>query len=118
MNQTTITPASPFIRMGYLVSQYPAVSHTFILREVQALREKGFDIHVASINPADRGASGLTAEEREERQNTFYVKRAGMWGVLRAHLSTLIRNPGAYLRGLAFAVKLGGWDIKKIREIE
>jgi glycosyltransferase involved in cell wall biosynthesis len=114
MNQTTITPASPFIRMGYLVSQYPAVSHTFILREVRALREKGLDIHVASINPADRGASGLTAEEREERQNTFYVKRAGMWGVLRAHLSTLIRNPGAYLRGLAFAVKLGGWDIRKI----
>ena len=31
-------------RMGYLVSQYPAVSHTFILREVLALRQMGHDI--------------------------------------------------------------------------
>ena len=114
MNERTTMPAGPCIRMGYLVSQYPAVSHTFILREVQALREQGLEIHVASINPTDREPSKLTAEEHEEMRNTFYVKQVGVWGVLRAHLSTLIKHPGAYLRGLAFALKLGGMDFKKI----
>jgi hypothetical protein len=39
------------VRLAYLVSEYPAVSHTFILREVNALRAKNFHIKVASINP-------------------------------------------------------------------
>ena len=41
--------AAPNIRIAYLVSQYPAVNHTFILREILELRRLGFEIHVASI---------------------------------------------------------------------
>lgn len=41
-------------RLGYLVSRYPGISHTFILREVLELRRQGFEIEVASINPPDR----------------------------------------------------------------
>ena len=44
------TPISlPAPRLAYLVSRYPAISHTFILREVRQLRAQGFDIHVASV---------------------------------------------------------------------
>ena len=102
------------IRLAYLVSQYPAVSHTFILREVQALRCLGFEIRVASINAPDRPAARLTADERQEEGATFYVKRAGVAGALRAHLATLLARPLDYGRGLLFALSLGGTDVRKI----
>ena len=69
-------------RIAYLVSRYPAISHTFILREVLALRAKGFEIHPVSINPPDRKAEALTAEERDEAARTLYVKNAGAGAVL------------------------------------
>ena len=53
------------IRLAYLVSRYPAVSHTFILREVLRLRELGFEITVASINPPDQPPEKLTAAEHD-----------------------------------------------------
>jgi glycosyltransferase involved in cell wall biosynthesis len=100
------------IRLAYLVSRYPAVSHTFILREVRELRALGFEIHVASINSLDRGAEDLTAEEREEAAATYYVKAHGARGALIAHLSTLASRPLYYLRGMVFALRLGGTDLK------
>jgi glycosyltransferase involved in cell wall biosynthesis len=104
----------PRLRLAYLVSQYPAISHTFILREVRYLRAEGFDMHVASINGPDRADAQLTQEEREEAQVTYYVKRAGLSGALKAHLSTLLSRPLAYLRGLLFALRLGGFDLQGI----
>jgi colanic acid/amylovoran biosynthesis glycosyltransferase len=56
---------SPGTRIAYLVSKYPDVSHTFILREVFALRERGIALDVASINNCPP-AQKLTQQEREE----------------------------------------------------
>ncbi len=102
------------IRIAYLVSQYPAISHTFILREIRTLRRLGFEIQVASINAPDRSDERLTAAEREEKLDTFYVKQAGVIGALKAHVYTLLTHPLSYLRGLAFALRLGQFDLKKI----
>ncbi len=102
------------IRLGYLVSQYPAISHTFILHEIRRLRHIGFEISVASINPPDRCAEQLTRIEREEAANTYYVKPDGFKGAIKAHLYTLMTQPLGYLRGLFFALRLGQFDLKKI----
>lgn len=102
------------VRLAYLVSQYPAVSHTFILREVARLRALGFGIEVASINDPDRAAGRLTAEERAEAATTFYVKRAGARGALRAHLRVAAAHPAAYARGLGAALRLGGTDARRL----
>ncbi|HVQ37170.1 MAG TPA: glycosyltransferase family 4 protein [Pyrinomonadaceae bacterium] len=101
-------------RLAYLISRYPAISHTFVLREVRQLRAQGFDIRVASINSPDRSDEGLTAEEREESASTFYVKQDGAGGAIRAHVRTLFSNPVPYFRGLWFALRLGGFDIKRV----
>ena len=39
----------PKVRVAYVASMYPAISHTFIRREVVALRERGVDVEVFSI---------------------------------------------------------------------
>ncbi|MCV6637353.1 glycosyltransferase [Candidatus Albibeggiatoa sp. nov. NOAA] len=101
------------IRLAYLVSRYPAISHTFILREVRTLRQNGFEIAVASINAPDRQMQDMTAAEQEEMQNTFYVKPSGLWGALQATVTTLVTRPIPFFRGLGFALSLGKGDIKK-----
>lgn len=100
-------------RLAYLVSRYPAVSHTFILREVRHLRKLGFDIEVASINPPDRDEAQMTADEREENARTYYIKRHGLAGALMAHLKALL-HPINYAYGLLRALRLGGVNLRQI----
>jgi colanic acid/amylovoran biosynthesis glycosyltransferase len=101
-------------RMGYLVSRYPAVSHTFILREVEALRRQGFVIETASINPPDQQPREMPAREREEAARTYYVKAHGLAGALAAHAVALWQRPLAWLAGLVYALRLGGTDLRRI----
>ena len=60
-------------RIAYLTGQYPAVSHTFVLREVLALRAAGCGIETCSVRAAgpehQRGP-----EEREAAATSFYVQ--------------------------------------------
>ena len=102
------------VRLAYLVSQYPAISHTFVLREVRTLREQGFDIQTASINAPDRPRSDLTDQEREEADTTFYVKKSGPIGALLGLLIGFGQNPISWFRGLGYALRLGGTDLKKL----
>jgi colanic acid/amylovoran biosynthesis glycosyltransferase len=98
------------VRVGYLVSKYPDVSHTFILREVMALRARGMEVSVASIN----GPTALTDVERLEAEKTFYVKRAGAKGALKALGSLLSTEPIGVLRGLVFGLEMGGDDLRRM----
>jgi len=102
------------IRIGYLVSRYPAVSHTFILREVLTLRRHGIEIEVASINHPDRDRSALTLEEQSEAARSFYVKDAGAAGAGISLAWLLFRHPFRYFQGLWSAVRLGGTDVSRI----
>jgi colanic acid/amylovoran biosynthesis glycosyltransferase len=100
----------PGVSLAYLLSQYPAINHAFMLREVRRLRELGCEIPVASIRPPDRPFDKLTPVEQEEAGATFYIKTQAAKDVLRAHLTTLVSRPGGYLRGLrtAFGSGLAG----------
>lgn len=93
-------------RIGYLVSQYPAVNHTFILREVRALRRLRFDVKVVSIRPPDRPLSALSEDEASEHRQTFSVLGAGRVHALAVHARVFLRRPLAYLRTLCFAWSL------------
>lgn len=100
-------------RIAYLVSEYPAVSHTFILREVLELRALNWDIRVASINPSSRSIDELANVEREELRATFCIKNAGLRGAARAHSRVFVRRPLAYLQGLKYALFLAAGDPRR-----
>jgi colanic acid/amylovoran biosynthesis glycosyltransferase len=100
-------------RIGYLVSQYPAVNHTYLLREIRELRRLGWDVHVASIRPDSRPIYQLTGEEREERASTWSVKTQGVAGALRAHFAALTKHTPAYVIGILYAMRLGGGGLRK-----
>ena len=101
-------------RLAYLVSRYPAVSHTFILREVLQLRRVGLHVATASINPPDLATAQMPLEERAEAERTYYIKRHGVAGALLAHVAYLASRPLAWLRGVAYALQLGGSDPRRV----
>jgi colanic acid/amylovoran biosynthesis glycosyltransferase len=97
-------------RIAYLLSQYPAISHTFFLKEVLGLEQLGFQIETCSINPPDRSVDLLTTAEANEARQTYYLKSVNYWGTIRTLLSVLFAHPRVCLRGFHAAVKLGTWD--------
>jgi glycosyltransferase involved in cell wall biosynthesis len=101
------------VKLAYLLSCYPKLSEAFISREVRGLRQRGFDIHVASVNDPDLSEDKLTQEDREEAGGTYYIKRHGVRGALTAHVRTALTRPVRYGSGLAYAVRLGGTDVKR-----
>lgn len=58
------------MRVAYLVSRYPAVSHTFIQREIAALREQQVEVTTVSIRAASE-ADALSDAGRQERAATI-----------------------------------------------
>lgn len=99
-------------RVGYLVSQYPAITHTFVHREIRMLRSLGFDVRVVSIRRPDRPEAKLSPEELEELRQTFHILGSPITQILRAHALTFLQRPGAYLKSLWYSLRLGGADIR------
>jgi glycosyltransferase involved in cell wall biosynthesis len=90
--------------IGYLVSQYPTKSHTFIRREIEALRMHGLPVRVFSIRrpPPE---SGESASYRAAFEETWYVLPASIASLLSAHGSALLARPISYFRVLILALR-------------
>lgn len=95
-------------RMGYLVSTYPAISHTFILREIQHLRREGWQIACASVNRPDRSLAQMEVYERQEAEATYGIKADGARGALMAVLWAVSKVGVSSLGVLVSAWRLGG----------
>lgn len=92
-------------RIAYLTGEYPAVSHTFILREVEALRAQGLEVLTCSVrrgNPKHL----LGPAEKDAASTTFYLLDAAKnpLTLLGAHLAALA-SPRRYLATLALALR-------------
>lgn len=94
------------LRVAYLVSQYPAISHSFIEREVHGLRERGVEVHTFSIRacPPDEQRS---EQMRADAASTTLLKDAPKSVIAAAHRRLLAREPRAYTRLLARAAATG-----------
>ena len=92
--------------IAYLTGDYPKVSHTFILREVQSLRKAGLKVITCSIRkPPEVEFKG--SEELTARAETFYVLEAARnpLRLLKAQSKCFIRSPKAWFSTLALAIQ-------------
>jgi len=91
------------IRVGYLNTRYPAISHTFIEREIRALRARGVEVHTFSIRkPAANDRLGPRHEEAA--QTTTYILEARR--LVRGLLRSGVTRPWAVLRTFVAAQRL------------
>lgn len=99
-------------RVAYLMSHYPAVSHAFVLREVEHVRAAGVDLHTLSIHRAP--ADELPARaDREAAATTFSVLPTSARRLVGAHLEALARSPRRYLSTLALALRTGAPGVRE-----
>jgi glycosyltransferase involved in cell wall biosynthesis len=102
------------VHLSYVVSQYPATNHTFILREILTLRKLGFAVDVVSIRPSDRTMADLSKEEAAEARLTYAVLAQGWLRILGISARTFLQHPSRFLAGLSYAFRLADWRIRQM----
>jgi len=92
------------MKIAYLVSGYPTVSHTFIRREVAALRKRGLQIDTFSLRrtPDDQI---LSPEDAKERERTYSILPVGPLRLSVSLFMGFTNHPMAFLRTLGLALQ-------------
>lgn len=100
-----MTEQTPPLRLAYLTGVYPLASHTFIQREIAALRALGTRITITSIRrPETKEIIG--PEEEAAQDETYYVLAAAKnpLTLLGAHAALFTQNPIRWLKALRLAL--------------
>ena len=95
---------TPPPRIAYLTGRYPKISHTFVMREVEALRSEGVDIETLSIHRTPGHELYSEADRRASETTTAVLPH---WNrLVEAQLWGALRHPRRYLAVLALALRL------------
>lgn len=90
--------------VGYVVSRYPSVSHSFVQREVEAVRAAGMEVRTFAVQRA-MPSELLSEIDRREAQQTWSVRPARVISILRPHVRLLISSPSAWVKVLVRCVR-------------
>jgi len=93
------------MRIAYLVNQYPAVSHSFIRREILALERRGYEVMRIALRGWD--AELVDDADKLERTRTRYVLREGAPALLLALMRILLTRPFRLMAALRLAWRMG-----------
>jgi len=93
------------MRIGYFTNQYPAVSHTFIRREMRALETLGVTIVRYALWTAPETL--VDTEDKIEQQQTRYVLKAGVGEFVRCALAAIALQMPSTIRVTLLAAKIG-----------
>ena len=104
------------MKLIYFCSEFPGISHTFIRREVETLKDSGFVISTVSVNPP-RHPEKMSAAEKQLADATVYLKQTPFrksvltlaWLALKMPMKTLSMAWAA----ASFAMFRGPRSIKK-----
>lgn len=93
----------PLGPIAYLTGEYPKVSHTFIQREVETLRQLGWQVETCTVRRPD--PSHVVADQANEQARTFGILEAAKSPIrlIRDHIWCLRRAPKRYFSALSLA---------------
>ncbi len=91
-------------KIAYLVSEYPARSHTFIRREREALVARGLDIDILAIRRCPEEELRSDAERREW-ERTWSILPIGVLPLLGIVVTRFLRSPVRFFSTLSFALR-------------
>lgn len=93
------------MRLAYFVNQYPAVSHTFIRREIHALEADGWRIERFALYAQEDNL--IDPLDQQELRRTQLLLRRNPLTFLRDTLITLVSAPLRFCRALGMALRQG-----------
>ena len=85
------------MKIAYLTNCFGTQSHTFMRREIRALRELGVDLALYGIRKDEDGQAADAKDLVDETHYLYPVKKAA---TVLANIHYFLRNPVGYLRGL------------------
>jgi glycosyltransferase involved in cell wall biosynthesis len=92
------------MQIAYFTNQYPAVSHTFIRREIDAMEELGVSVHRFALRA---GANLVDEADKAELARTRFVLEAGIPEFLRCCAAVMFTQPIAVFSILRTALSMG-----------
>src|SRR5262245_49553991 len=96
-----MTPQEP-LRIAYLATEYPKVSHTFIRREILELERRGHSI----LRFAVRHGEAVDPIDRQELAKTIAILDAGALAFAATMCSALFRSPLRFTSALRCALQM------------
>ena len=93
------------MQIAYFTNQYPAVSHTFIRREILALEKLGLAITRYALRPAPEDL--VDPVDKTEERKTKLVLRAGAAAIFRCFVVTIFKQPFKLAQVFRLAAKMG-----------
>ncbi|MHB8622281.1 MAG: glycosyltransferase [Sulfuricaulis sp.] len=103
-------PQSSPIRIAYLNTEFPALSHTFIEREVRAVRALGVQVETFSVQRPGRHAR-LSDTHEKAAHETFYILN-GVAPMASSLFLALIASPAGFLRAIVASQQLAPPGLK------
>src|ERR1700733_5573717 len=101
------------ISLAYLISRYPTFSHTFIQREIEALRQLDMKVSTISINASDIPLEKRTSLDQQAVKETFYVKDTGVFKAICSFFVFFVKHPIKLLKALFFGIRWAGFDLRR-----
>src|SRR5919201_4406354 len=96
--------------VGYVVSTWPRLSQTFVLREILAVERLGVPVRIFSTKDPD--GEPIHGDVAQVRAEVTYLTLRGHWKpALRANLRLVRAAPVPYARTLRAALRYRRWDV-------
>jgi colanic acid/amylovoran biosynthesis glycosyltransferase len=92
------------MRIGYFTNKYPAVSHTFIRREIRAVESLGVTVFRYALRP---GECLVDRDDKSEEKRTHYILKSGTGEMVRCFMAALLTRPTALGKTIGQAIKMG-----------
>jgi colanic acid/amylovoran biosynthesis glycosyltransferase len=92
------------LKVAYILSRFPDLTETFIMREMYWLHESGVEVDIFALLPQQPAPIHQQAEELMPR--VHYSPYVLSWNLICAHFYYVFRSPLRYLRALWRAVEL------------
>ena len=100
--------------IGYFINQYPAVSHSFIRREIHALESLGWQVSRFAIRPERGGV--VDAADKAEAQLVKHIIKTPVPELISSIVRQLLFNASGFFRTLVASVRFNARHEKNLKK--
>jgi colanic acid/amylovoran biosynthesis glycosyltransferase len=102
--QSAVSQTKQPLKIGFLTSEYPKASHTFIRRELLALEKRGHEI--ARLSVRDASSTVVDPADKSEASKTTVVLNLPIAQLVMSTIRTAVTRPIKFIKAVAETYRL------------